>query len=112
LHVSPLGDALGQPAHHARLADTRHAHQTGIVTFALGQHVERLLDDVVAITTYGTGLTALVRSDGSSVVNSIPGPVQYAFTIEASAAAGGRLYLLVQGHDGRAQVWALGPLET
>jgi outer membrane protein assembly factor BamB len=72
----------------------------------------RLLDDVVAITTYGTGLTALVRSDGSSVVNSIPGQVQYAFTIEASAAAGDRLYLLVQGHDGRAEVWALGPLET
>ena len=70
----------------------------------------RLFGEVVAITTYGTGLAALARADGSSLANSQPGPVQYSVTIEASAAAGDRLYLLVQDSEGQAQVWALGPL--
>jgi len=70
----------------------------------------RLFGGVVAITTYGTGLAALARVDGSSLANSRPGPVQYSVTIEASASAGDRLYLLVQGSEGRSQVWALGPL--
>ena len=70
----------------------------------------RLFGEVVAITTYGTGLAALARADGSLLANSQPGPVQYSVTIEASAAAGDRLYLLVQGSEGQAQVWALGPL--
>jgi outer membrane protein assembly factor BamB len=69
-----------------------------------------LFGEVVAITAYGTGLAALARADGSSLANAQPGPVQYSVTIQASAAAGDRLYLLVQAHDGQAEVWALGPL--
>lgn len=70
----------------------------------------RLLGQVVAITTYGTGLQALSRSDGSALANAMPGPVQYSATIEASAVAGDRLYLVVQSYDGQAQVWALSPV--
>ncbi len=47
MHVSTLGDALRQPAHHASLADACYANQARIVAFTFGQYVERLLDHVV-----------------------------------------------------------------
>ena len=47
-HVFRGGDALREAAHDARLAHAGDAHEARIVALALGEHVQRLLDDRVA----------------------------------------------------------------
>lgn len=68
-----------------------------------------IVRDVVAMTTYGTGLVAIAADDGRSVDNEVPGPVQTAMTIEDSTAAGGSLLLLVRRPAGEGEIWWLGP---
>ncbi len=55
----------------------------------------RIAGDVVAMSTYGTGLVALSTSTGRPVSTEPVGRVQLGTTIDATAAAGDRLYLLV-----------------
>src|SRR5205085_5579083 len=57
------------------------------------------------LPTYGTGLTALGVRRGDVVENDEPGVVQTQVTIEATAAAGDRLYVLVQYGNGDGGVW-------
>lgn len=68
----------------------------------------RIVGDVVAMSTYGTGLVALSTLDGQPVDTEPVGRVQYGVTIEGTAAAGDRLYLLVSRNGARdeAEVWA------
>jgi outer membrane protein assembly factor BamB len=68
-----------------------------------------IVGGVFAMTTYGSGLTALGITDGAVVENDEPGVVQTLVTIEASAAAGDRLYLLVRSGNGDGGVWMLRP---
>ncbi len=42
--VVAVGDARGEPAHDARLADARRADEARVVRVALREHVERALD--------------------------------------------------------------------
>ena len=71
-----------------------------------------LVGDVVAMTTYGTGLVAVAATDGSAVGNDAPGRVQTAITFEGSAPAGTRLYLLGGRSQGEGEVWMLRPGES
>jgi outer membrane protein assembly factor BamB len=66
-----------------------------------------LVGDVVAMTTYATGLVAVAAADGSAVGNDAPGRVQTAVSFEGSAPAGPRLYLLGGRGQGEGEVWML-----
>lgn len=69
----------------------------------------KILGGAFVLTTYGTGLTALGVTRGSVVDNDEPGVVQTLVTIEASAAVGDRLYLLIRYRRGDGGVWMLHP---
>jgi len=65
------------------------------------------LGSVVAMATYGTGLTVLSAADGRAVAAEGVEDDQIAMTIEATAAAADRLYLLVHWPWGDPEVWML-----
>jgi outer membrane protein assembly factor BamB len=69
----------------------------------------RIAGGVVAMSTYGTGLVALSTAGGRPVSTEPVGRVQLGVTIEATAAAGDRLYLLVSRNGEQrdeGEVWA------
>ena len=66
-----------------------------------------LVGEVFAMSTYGTGLTLLAAADGGSVASDGPGEVQTGMRLEASAAVGDRLYLVLTWSWGDAEVWML-----
>lgn len=66
--------------------------------------------DVVAFTTYGTGLVALSREAGDPLSNEIPGPAEAWAIIKDSAATGDQLYLLAHRTnqaDDSGELWML-----
>jgi outer membrane protein assembly factor BamB len=66
-----------------------------------------LVGDVIAMTTYGTGLLAVDAADGSDVRNDAPGSVQTAVSFEGAVAGGRWLYLLAGRSQGQGEVWML-----
>lgn len=66
-----------------------------------------VLGDVFAMTTYGTGLLLAGMPDGRPISIDAIEPGQTSMTIEGSAAAGSRLYLLVHWPWGDAEIWML-----
>lgn len=70
---------------------------TGAEQYTNEVHV---VGDVVAFTTYGTGLVILDRRDGAPVENESPGRAQPWSIIRGSAATGDQLYLLTHPNGG------------
>lgn len=75
----------------------RWRRATGARQYVNEVHV---VGDVVAFTTYGTGLVVLDRRDGAPVPNESPGRAQPWSIIRASAATGDQLYLLTHPNGG------------
>jgi outer membrane protein assembly factor BamB len=66
-----------------------------------------VLGTVVAMSTYGTGVAALSAASGAAVMPEDVEAGSTAMTIQATAAAGHRLYLLVEWPWGDPEVWML-----
>lgn len=66
-----------------------------------------VLGTVVAMSTYGTGVTALTAAEGVVVTPEDVEEGSTAMTIQATGAAGDRLYLLVEWPWGDPEVWML-----
>lgn len=80
-----------------RTGRVRWRRATGARQYVNEAHV---VGDVVAFTTYGTGLVVLDRRDGAPVENESPGRAQVSSIIRASAATGDQLYLLTHSNGG------------
>ncbi|MEX0663854.1 MAG: PQQ-binding-like beta-propeller repeat protein [Acidimicrobiia bacterium] len=107
--AAPQGIALVDLAGKVTVLDpstgkVRWKMATGLVQFEAEPHV---VGEVFAMTTYGTGIMLANMADGDAISTDALDPTQTAATIEASAAAGDHLYLLVSRLWGDPEIWML-----
>lgn len=89
--------------------EVRWRRETGLLQFEAEPHV---VGNVFVLPMYGTGLFAADVTDGEPIEIDAIRPGQTAMTIEATASAGNRLYLLVSFPWGDNEIWMLEPTST